>query len=112
MTIAAAHLGLMGSAQAQSNETTPAALPSVKPGTNTSFGALKQIDAGVLNVGYAERTTLHDRFFGLITASRTTSSFPQVLHPEGKNVAPRGKNCCTPGEELLHPGGNTNFANH
>ena len=25
-----------------------------KPGTNTSFGALKQIDAGVLNVGYAE----------------------------------------------------------
>ena len=26
----------------------------VKPGTNTSFAALKQIDAGVLNVGYAE----------------------------------------------------------
>ena len=25
-----------------------------KPGTNASFGALKQIDAGVLNVGYAE----------------------------------------------------------
>ncbi len=25
-----------------------------KPGTNTSFGSLKQIDAGVLNVGYAE----------------------------------------------------------
>ena len=29
-------------------------LPRIKPGTNTSFGALKQIDAGVLNVGYAE----------------------------------------------------------
>ena len=28
--------------------------PSIKPGTNTSFGPLKQIDAGVLNVGYAE----------------------------------------------------------
>ena len=27
---------------------------AMKPGTNTSFGALKQIDAGVLNVGYAE----------------------------------------------------------
>ncbi|HEX8072264.1 MAG TPA: alpha/beta hydrolase [Pyrinomonadaceae bacterium] len=54
MTIAAVHLGMVGSAQAQSKETTPAVLPSIKPGTNTSFGALKQIDAGVLNVGYAE----------------------------------------------------------
>ncbi len=27
---------------------------TIKPGTNTSFGSLKQIDAGVLNVGYAE----------------------------------------------------------
>jgi pimeloyl-ACP methyl ester carboxylesterase len=27
---------------------------SIKPGTNTSFAALKQIDAGVLNIGYAE----------------------------------------------------------
>ena len=32
----------------------PAELPPIKPGTNTSFAALKQIDAGVLNVGYAE----------------------------------------------------------
>ena len=31
-----------------------AQLPPIKPGTNTSFGPLKQIDAGVLNVGYAE----------------------------------------------------------
>ena len=29
-------------------------LPAIKPGTNTSFHSLKQIDAGVLNVGYAE----------------------------------------------------------
>ena len=28
--------------------------PPIKPGTNTSFGPLKQIDAGLLNVGYAE----------------------------------------------------------
>src|SRR5205823_10310660 len=32
----------------------PAELPPIKPGTNTSFASLKQIDAGVLNVGYAE----------------------------------------------------------
>jgi pimeloyl-ACP methyl ester carboxylesterase len=41
-------------ADAQSNQTRPAQLPAIKPGTNTSFAALKQIDAGVLNVGYAE----------------------------------------------------------
>ena len=29
-------------------------MPAIKPGTNTSFGPLKQINAGVLNVGYAE----------------------------------------------------------
>src|ERR1019366_4233411 len=54
MTIAAAHLGMMGSANAQSSKTKPADLPTVKPGTNTSFGPLKQIDTGLLNVGYAE----------------------------------------------------------
>jgi pimeloyl-ACP methyl ester carboxylesterase len=54
MTIAAAQLGMIGSAQAQSAETKPAGLPAIKPGTNISFGPLKQIDAGVLNVGYAE----------------------------------------------------------
>jgi pimeloyl-ACP methyl ester carboxylesterase len=32
----------------------PAKLPAIKPGTNTSFAALKQVDAGVLNIGYAE----------------------------------------------------------
>ena len=29
-------------------------MPAIKPGTNTSFAPLKQIDAGLLNVGYAE----------------------------------------------------------
>ena len=29
-------------------------MPPIKAGTNASFGALKQIDAGVLNIGYAE----------------------------------------------------------
>jgi pimeloyl-ACP methyl ester carboxylesterase len=54
MTIAAAQLVMIGSAKAQSNTTKSAGLPTIKPGTNTSFGSLKQIDAGVLNIGYAE----------------------------------------------------------
>jgi pimeloyl-ACP methyl ester carboxylesterase len=53
MTIAA-QFGIIGSADAQSRKTKPAVLPTIKPGTNTSFGSLKQIDAGLLNVGYAE----------------------------------------------------------
>ena len=54
MTIAATHLGTRDVAHAQSRTTPPAALPTMKPGTHTSFDALKQIEAGVLNVGYAE----------------------------------------------------------
>ena len=54
VAVAAAQLGMIGSAAAQTGETRAARLPAIKPGTNTSFGALKQIDAGVLNVGYAE----------------------------------------------------------
>jgi pimeloyl-ACP methyl ester carboxylesterase len=54
MTIAAAQFALSGSADAQSGKAKLADLPRIKPGTHTSFGALKQIDAGVLNVGYAE----------------------------------------------------------
>jgi len=54
MTLAAAELVAIGSAHAQSSQTSPAQVPPIKPGTNTSFGSLKQIDAGLLNVGYAE----------------------------------------------------------
>ena len=54
MTIAAAQFALRGSASAQSGKAKPAELPRIKPGTNTSFATLKQIEAGVLNVGYAE----------------------------------------------------------
>jgi pimeloyl-ACP methyl ester carboxylesterase len=54
MTIAAARLGMMGSAKAQSRNSQPTDPPTVKPGTNTSFASIKQIDAGLLNVGYAE----------------------------------------------------------
>jgi pimeloyl-ACP methyl ester carboxylesterase len=54
MTIAASQLGMIGSADAQSGKAKSAQLPTVKPGTHTSFASLKQMDAGVLNVGYAE----------------------------------------------------------
>ena len=54
MTLAAAQLGMVGSANAQAVKPSAKALPEIKPGTHTSFGPLKQIDAGVLNVGYAE----------------------------------------------------------
>ncbi|MDL2408976.1 alpha/beta hydrolase [Rhizobium calliandrae] len=54
MTIAAAQLGMLGVAQAQSAQPKPTALPPVKPGANTTFSSLKQINAGVLNIGYAE----------------------------------------------------------
>ena len=51
IAIAAAQLGVTGRAEAQRME---AKMPPIKPGTDTSFAPLKQIDAGVLNVGYAE----------------------------------------------------------
>jgi len=54
VTIAATQLGIVDSANAQSSKTKQAQIPPIKPGTNTSFASLKQIDAGVLNIGYAE----------------------------------------------------------
>ena len=48
---AAAHLGMLSSANAQSAKPT---LPLVKPGTHVSFAPLKRINAGLLNVAYAE----------------------------------------------------------
>ena len=53
-TAAAAQLGMIGSAAAQPGPTRAKRLPAIKPGTHTSFGPLRQIDAGVLNVAYAE----------------------------------------------------------
>jgi hypothetical protein len=56
LSFAAGELRVAGAAHA---ETQPAPLPAIKPGTNTSFAPLKQIDAGVLNVGYAEAGPLN-----------------------------------------------------
>src|ERR671920_409337 len=51
MAVPAAQLGMIGLAVAQPVEANTSA---IKPQTNTSLGPLKQIDAGVLNIGYAE----------------------------------------------------------
>src|SRR5580693_9357494 len=52
--VAATQLGFLGSASAQPRNPTSTDIPAIKPGTHTSFAALKQIDAGLLNIGYAE----------------------------------------------------------
>ena len=54
LTMAAAQTRHDRLGKCTSRKTKPTQLPVIKPGTNTSFGPLKQIDAGVLNVGYAE----------------------------------------------------------
>jgi pimeloyl-ACP methyl ester carboxylesterase len=54
MAMGAVRSGMIGSANAQTSTGIHAALPAIRPGTNTSFASLKQVDAGVLNVGYAE----------------------------------------------------------
>ncbi len=53
VTTAATWLGMRGAARAQSSTVRSAEPPRRGPGTSTSFTA-KQIDAGLLNVGYAE----------------------------------------------------------
>jgi pimeloyl-ACP methyl ester carboxylesterase len=52
--VGAMELATLTSAAAQSSAPAQRVAPPIKPGTNTSFAALRQIDAGLLNVGYAE----------------------------------------------------------
>ena len=54
MALAAARLGMIGSSAARPGKEQRAAPAASKRGTLASFGPQKQIDAGVLNVGYAE----------------------------------------------------------
>src|SRR5215207_1626740 len=54
LTVAAAELGMIGSATAQASSARPQDALAIEPRSNTSFGPLKQIDAGVLSVGYAD----------------------------------------------------------
>jgi pimeloyl-ACP methyl ester carboxylesterase len=48
-TVTAAELAMIGIAHAQ-----PTTISPIKPGTNTSFGPLKHINAGLLDIAYAE----------------------------------------------------------
>ena len=54
MTIAAAQLSMAGSVNAEGSKTRPAEMHTTEAGKNSSFGELKQVNAGLLNVGYAE----------------------------------------------------------
>ena len=54
MTLAAAQFGLLSPTIASSGIQRLTETPRINQGANTSLGPLKQIDAGVLNVGYAE----------------------------------------------------------
>ena len=54
MILATTQLSMTACGDAQASMAKPADQPTMKPGTNTSFGPLKQINAGLLNVGYAE----------------------------------------------------------
>jgi len=53
MTLAAAQLSLSATASAETAKPAKSAV-TIKSGANTAFASLKQIDAGLLNVGYAE----------------------------------------------------------
>jgi pimeloyl-ACP methyl ester carboxylesterase len=54
VTLAAGSFGLSRAADAQAGGAQADALPATSPGSHTSFAPIKHIDAGVLNVGYAE----------------------------------------------------------
>ena len=54
MSLGIAESVALGSAHTEASDIPPTDAAATKPGRAASFGTLKQIDAGVLNVGYAE----------------------------------------------------------
>jgi len=54
ISIAASQLGLMDLEAAESGKITQSKVSALPPATNTSFASHKQVNAGLLNVGYAE----------------------------------------------------------
>ena len=78
-SLAAASLGVIRLARAQSGA------PRQKPASHTSLGPIKQIDAGLLNVGYAESAPPAVPWSfcctgGLTTSTATSTSLP-CWHP-------------------------------
>jgi hypothetical protein len=53
-TIGAAQFGILGPAEAQSTKQDSLHVPSAKRATSAPFGPFKQIDAGLLNIGFVE----------------------------------------------------------
>jgi pimeloyl-ACP methyl ester carboxylesterase len=51
---AASALGWFGTASAQTSQPASRIIPAINPGSHTTFGTLKQIRAGDLNVGYVD----------------------------------------------------------
>ncbi len=51
---AASALGWFGTASAQTSQPASRLIPAINPGSHTTFGTLKQIHAGDLNVGYVD----------------------------------------------------------
>lgn len=80
-TIASAQLGLIGGGPAQGAKTKPAPAAANQE-AHTSFGPLKQIDAGVLNIGYAEAGSVDDPVVILL------HGWPYDIHSYA-DVAPR-----------------------
>jgi pimeloyl-ACP methyl ester carboxylesterase len=81
MTIAAAQLGTMRLANAQPRQTKPSEVSTMQLRTNTSFGPVKQIEAGLLNVGYVEAGAANSRAVILL------HGWPYDIHSYG-DVAP------------------------
>lgn len=54
LSVAAAQYGIVSSANAGSSKLTPVGAPATNLKPNISFGTLKQINAGVLSIGYAD----------------------------------------------------------
>ncbi|WP_268800877.1 alpha/beta fold hydrolase [Pseudomonas huanghezhanensis] len=54
IAVAALELGMTGEASAKVASTASTETPTIKPGSHTTLGDIKQIDAGLLNIGYAE----------------------------------------------------------
>jgi pimeloyl-ACP methyl ester carboxylesterase len=54
LTVAATRLASLGFADGQTSMANTTDMAATKPGTHTSFASLKQIKAGLLDIGYAE----------------------------------------------------------
>jgi hypothetical protein len=57
--LTAARFGWTGSARAQAGSNPATAVPPMAGGAPTAFGPVRQIDVGVLNIGYVELGPLH-----------------------------------------------------